>query len=182
MRLSERAQDNLVALLLLVTLVVFAGLSLTYGARARMVPLAVAVTTIFLLLVQFYLQNFRIDTVASISGAALFAKKLHEAEPHRDEHYLPTADESDEQVTAEEPGGTPLVGVLLVAAFVALFFAIGVLPAVFVYVLVYFVVITKMHVIRALAYATGMLLVIHTVFVTVLGVRMDGGYLSALLG
>lgn len=57
MIVSKRVQDNVAGAAMLGVFVLAASVSLSYGSRARLVPLAVAVAAVALMLVQLVVQN-----------------------------------------------------------------------------------------------------------------------------
>lgn len=181
MRLGRRAQDNVVAVVLLLVLVGFAAVSLTYGERARLVPFPMAIASILLILLQLYLQNARGDAEAALHVDALqiFARKGGEVVGR-----LPEGEGADDETldVVEEPGGSERMGVLLVALFVGLILLVGVLPAVFLYVFGHCLFVGKRRLLPALAAAGCTELVIYLLFVSILKVPMYAGWLPSLFG
>lgn len=179
MSLSRRAQENLVAGILLAVFVAFAAISLTYGDRARLVPLPVAIASSLLILLQLYLQNTRADADLAVDAMHLFARQGEQITSTLEaELAIP-----EQGVTiVEEPGGSEWSAALLVIAFVSMILLVGILPAVFLFVFGYFLLVSKKRVLTSLAYAIGTEVAIYALFVWVLKVQMYGGWLIELLG
>lgn len=181
---SRRVQENIVAGLVLAVLLVFAGLSLTYSARARLVPLTVAIGSIALMVIQLLVQNLsRAGADAEPGGAGLFGQGG--LSPDDDEmspatHPLPP--EQDETVTVlHEAGGSVLGGITVVAAFAVLILMAGVLPAALLFVFGYLRWVARASLRACVAYAVGTWGLLYLLFVVFLQVSMSGGYLGQWL-
>lgn len=170
--MNRLAQENLVAVLLLL---VFGGviwLCQDFGPRARMIPLPLAVFGIVLTIVQLLWQNLRstddlqmdLITVGQPDGRA----KQQMAGAHA---AAPTAPVWRRELAA---GG-------LVALFIVLILAVGLIPAVFLFTGGYFVVSHQYNWVPAVAYTTLFTAVIYLLFIVALQVQLYHGLLQPLI-
>lgn len=175
MNLSSKAQDNLVGGCILSVLMMVIGLSLTYGPRARLVPLTVSVLTLTALLVEMFLRNTRSKNSRGVEGIDFLTKRGEEIASE-----IPVG-EPDDAVVIDEPGGSARGGIGLVALFAALIYLFGILPATFSYVTGYLFFISKVGLVKALAYAGATWVTLYLLFIVLLGVPLYYGYVFLLM-
>lgn len=169
---------SLMDLMVLAVLVCAAVIASDYGARARLVPMTVAVGSILLLLLQIVLQargaSLDIDQRELMGREARLAAE--EAETRED---VLAAVEARSVVTYQ--GGSLAGGIAVFVGFAALILLIGVLPAVFIFMFGFLVCISRVGIVRSFIAALVTEAVVYGLFVAALGVRMNEGYLVAKL-
>jgi hypothetical protein len=174
MRIPLLRRVSLMDLAVLAVLIGAAVLCSGYGARARMVPMIVAVGSIGFLLLQLVLQSrgasLDIDQ-EELLGAE--AKRAAEEAEAKEQAFAEAAPRSF--VTYE--GGSLWSGLAIIVGFAALILGLGVLPAVFLFVFGFLAFISRLRVLWALLLALATEGVVYGLFVLVLGVRMNRGFL-----
>lgn len=169
--MSRRSQENALAVVLLLVFIGFAWISAGYSYRSRLVPLPVAIASILLISLQMLIQNLRPDRELNVDAAEILAS----------EGSRLTSGMAD-AVDAGGGGGSEVVGILLVAAFLGLILLVGILVGIFLYVFGYFYLAGKEKLWVALAYALGTEISVYLLFVVLLRVDMYEGWLMSLLG
>jgi hypothetical protein len=177
--MSRLTQENLVAVLLLI---VFGGviwLCQDFGPRARMIPLPLSIFGIVLTLIQLVWQNMR-------STDELQMNMIDVAHPSRVK--LEATEEAAEE--APEPDPSPakpatlrreMLAYGIVALLIGLVYAIGVIPAVFVFTGGYFVVSRQYGWLAGLVYTSLYTAVIYLLFIVALQVPPYHGLLAPLV-
>jgi hypothetical protein len=174
---SRRAQENLVALTMLVFFAGIFAMSFEYGPRARLVPLPIAALGIVLVLLQLAWQNFRslgeleVDMLELVSGADTGKRASLPIDPD-----LSRGDEDSSGGTRRELGAFGLVGSLL-----ALCLVFGPLPAVFAFMAAYFAKSRLCSWLMAIVFALAGTLALYLLFGAVLGVQFNRGLLAPVL-
>jgi hypothetical protein len=168
--MSQRSQENLIAVVLFCVFAVFFVLSLGYGPRARLVPLPISVLGMLMIACQLVWQN---------RGAAgeLRVNVLHML-----------AGKQGDQIAASHrstlgpgfggPGdtlGRNLGAIGVVVSLLALFLVVGPLPAVFVFSFAYFVLSGHSRPLRALVYSLACVAIVYGMFGFVLNIQLNRG-------
>jgi hypothetical protein len=173
--MTKRTQDNLVAAGLLVVFGGVVWLCQDFGPRARMIPLPLAIFGIALTILQIVWQNVRstdelkMDLI-SVDESALRA----------------TPDESSE--TSRVPPGSrdatwrlELRAYGIVALLIGLFLVIGIMPAVFVFTLGYFVLARQYSRLMSVIYAIAFTVCVYVLFFAALQIEPYHGLLAPLI-
>lgn len=173
--MNRLTQENVVAVLLLI---VFGGviwLCQDFGPRARMIPLPLSIFGIVLTLIQLVWQNVR-------STDELQMNMIDVAHPGRVKEEA--ADEAPEpdSLTAK-PATMPreVLAYGIVAVLVGLVYAIGVIPAVFMFTGGYFVVSRQYGWLAGVIYTSLYTTVIYLLFIVALQVPPYHGLLAPLI-
>lgn len=165
---------SLMDLAVLAALVAAALIASQYGARARMVPMVVAIGSIAFLVLQIVLElrgaSLDIDQEEALMGEDA-RRAAEEAEAKEEAAF------AEKIRIATYEGGTIAGGILLVASYAALILLVGVVPAVFVFVLYFFLVISRLGFVTSLLLALATEAVIYGLFILTLGVRPNRGFL-----
>lgn len=170
--MSRRAQENLIAGVLLALFVAVLMMSFGYGPRARLVPVPIAIIAILLTVAQLVWQNLRaadelhvdvLELVAGRDGSERRRSAQSEAGPQQ--HTLAA------QVKAFG----------MVAAFLALFLVLGPLPAIFVFSAGYFIVSGEASWPRGLIYAALCAGSLYLIFGFILQVQLNRGLAAPLI-
>jgi hypothetical protein len=165
--MSRRAQENIVALILLVIFVAAIVASMGYGPRARLVPIPIAALGAVFTLLLLVFQNLRPDTKLELDLLEVLARK-------------PSTDSTDLRLAAAssvpEPGTLRLedlavIGV--VALLIALMIVLGPYVAMFVFTAGYFIAARQYRPLKAMAYAFGYSLLCYLVFTVALDVEFE---------
>ncbi len=162
--MSRRAQENLISILLLV---VFAGvivLCQDFGARARMIPLPLAILGIVLTLIQIAWHNF---------GSA--------DELHMDmiSVQTPVAPAGDAPAPEKKsPWRREVAAYIMVGMLVAVVFLTGLIPAVFLFTATYFMLTHYCSWWRALVYSAILTASVYVLFVVALEIQPYHGLLA----
>ena len=174
--MSTRAQENLVAVVVLALFVGVIYLSMDYGPRARMVPLPVSVIGVILVLVQIVWQNLRSTDELQVDWLKLIAKRSQdEIAPEREAKPREETPHAESDAAKRER-----LACLLVLAFLALILALGPIAAMAVFTFVYFVRSGHYRWVRAAIYtalATG---AVYALFVVALDIQLYHGVLEPL--
>ena len=172
--MSRRAQENLVAAVLLL---LFAGvliMSFDYGPRARLVPVPIAIIGILLTVAQLVWQNLRAADELHVDVLELVAGR----------------DGSNRRKAAQQEAGDSTMqhsllaqakAFAIVAALLALFLLLGPLPAIFVFSAGYFI-LTGESWFRGLLYAFLCAGLLYLVFGYALQVQLNRGLAAPLIG
>jgi len=165
--MSRRTQENLFAGLVLLFFVAILVMSYSYGPRARLVPVPVAVIGIVLTLIQVYWQNTRpaeslhIDLLEMLTDTSEVAKNAPPA--------------AKPMTIRGQVQGFAIVGVLL-----AMFLAFGPFPAIFLFMSGYLAMSGYSRIGPSLLMATALTLVLWMLFVEVLRMQVYWGLLEPL--
>jgi hypothetical protein len=173
--IARRTQENLVAAALLV---VFGGvlwLCQDFGPRARMIPLPLAIFGAVLTILQIVWQNVRPSDDLRIDMISVDERVLDAASAEPDEKSGPPPGSRDPTWRLE------LQAYGIVALLIALFLVIGIMPAVFVFTLGYFVVTRQYSWVKSLIYTTAFTLCVYVLFFAALQIEPYHGLLSPLI-
>jgi len=165
---SKRTQENVVAGLVLLLFVGLLVVSFSYGPRARLVPVPVAIVGILLTLVQIYWQNSRPAEELSFDLLEVLVAG---------QDKVPEAMKSDSRprTVANQLQGLGIVGALL-----ALFLALGPFPAMFIFMTAYLSLSGYSRLLRSLLIATALTLGLWVLFVMILRVQVYWGLLEPI--
>jgi hypothetical protein len=170
--MSRRAQENLIAGVLLLVFVAILIMSFGYGPRARLVPVPIAIIAILLTLGQLIWQNLRaadelhvdvLELVAGRDGSERRRSAQSEAGPQQ--HSL--------AAQAKAFG--------MVAALLVLFLVLGPLPAIFVFSAGYFILSGESSWFRGLVYAGLCTGTLYLIFGFILQVQLNRGLAAPLI-
>jgi hypothetical protein len=172
--MSRRAQENLVAAVLLLLFIAVLVMSFDYGPRARLVPVPIAIIGILLTLAQLVWQNLRgadelhVDMLELVAGReGSDRRKAAQAGTE------PSSKEPSLQAQAKAFG--------IVAALLALFLVLGPVPAMFLFSAGYFI-LTGEGWWRGLLYAFLCAGSLYLVFGYILQVQLNRGLAAPLIG
>ena len=164
--MSARAQENLVAAVLLAVFGAVIWLSLDFGPRARMIPLPLAIVGVALTLIQIAWQNvrppdeLRMDIIG-VSGRAASG----EAAPAR----------------TEEPARSELHAYAIVGVLIALIFVLGLIPAVFLFTGGYFLLTRQYSLPAGLLHTSLFTGAVYLLFIVALQIQPYHGLLAPLV-
>ena len=176
--MTRRAQENLVAVLILGIFVAAIIASMGYGPRARLVPIPIAAIGAILIIGQLVVQNLRSEKALEIDLLEFISRRA-------------TGDHDDVGAPAGVGAGTTppdsagaerrltwrreLAALGVVVLIVALFFLIGPLPAMFLFTAGYFALSRHYSLLRSVLYAFGYTAAVYALFYLWLGVDMRQG-------
>ncbi len=170
--MSRRAQENLIAGVLLALFIAVLIMSFGYGPRARLVPVPIAILAILLTLAQLVWQNLRAADELHVDVLELVAGR----------------DGSERRRAAQKDAGpqqhslaAQLKAFGMVAAFLALFLALGPLPAIFLFSAGYFILSGESSWFRGLAYAGLCTGTLYLIFGFILQVQLNRGLAAPLI-
>lgn len=184
--MSRRAQENLVAVLLLAVFAGFLMLSFRYGAKARMIPIPVAVVSMLLVAAQLILQNTRHGVHLNIDPAEFFrgGKGVDHAGAGQGAVSGEEGDAGspslDDTRTTKEPGGSEWTAIGMVALFVGMVWFLGLLAAVFLFVTGY-VLLARRKWMVALMCGGAIEITVYAFFVNLLHLQVNDGWLFEFL-
>lgn len=170
--MSARAQENIVAGVVLIIFVGYLLITFSLGPNARLVPMPIAVLGIALVSIQLVRQNLRgarelhVDLFASLTG-----QPMPEAEP------------ATEPEPASEPGEQfrrEVRAVLFVAVFVALIALLGPIVAVFLFSTGFFGLTRHYRPAKALSVGLSFTALLYLLFVVGLQLQLYHGVLEPL--
>ncbi len=174
--MSRRAQENVVALALLLLFIGFLVVGMSYSPKARLVPVPLAIVSILLISLQLFLQNFRRDIKLSVDTMELFAR------PPREDVCEVDKDVRDEVPGTEKSDGRKEIeGIGIMLLLVAMVLVLGMFPAVLVFVFGYFMVIGKSKLLPSAIYSVVTAGVLYVLFVSILGILPYEGLLGSVL-
>lgn len=178
--MSRRAQENVVAGIVLLVFVAALVISFDYGPRARLVPVPIATLGIILTVLQIFWQNWRSADELRVDALELFTSRQTAARPRP---------EARPEATKAKPAAPapPLLGwwrrlnpevaaFAVVAAIVVLFLVLGPIPAVLVFSAGYFILSRHYTWARGLAYALLCTAIIYGLFGVILDVDLNRGW------
>lgn len=176
--MSRKAQENLVAVLILAIFAAAIWAATGYGPRARLVPIPIAAIGILLMLGQLALQNFRSEKDLEIDLLDLISRKAtgdHEA--------IPGQAEPDATAAPAGPIWQRELGALgIVVLIVCLFLLIGPLPTMLVFTIGYFRLSGHASLVMSTAYGLLATAVVYALFYLWLGVDMRQGVIDLSFG
>lgn len=158
--MSRRAQENLVAVVLLLLFAGFLIVGMGYSPKARLVPVPLAIASMVLTGLQLILQNVKRDFKLNVDTMELFAKQSAEED----------AEEEAESTEKKSTARKELAGFGLVLAFLGLVLAVGMFPALLLYIFGYFILIGKEKWLKSLIYSVATTGVLYFLFVSLLQV------------
>jgi hypothetical protein len=172
--MSRRAQENLIAAVLLAGFLAIIVMSLEYSPRARLVPLPMAVLGTILVLVQLVWQNLRsvdelqVDVLELLTGQA------------RDRGAA----------VGQRPGGAPgergaskeAVAFAMLVALLAAFLLFGPVPAIFLFTAAYLILTRYCTWAKGLSYAAALTVIVVVVFGYILKIPLERSYLLPGIG
>lgn len=171
--MSRIAQENIVAVILLVLFGGVVYLCQDFGPRARMVPLPLAIFGIVLTLIQIVWQNWRSTDELHMDLIAVARPAQGEAQEAAPEGGRAGDKRSTWQREAVAFG--------IVAFLIALVYTLGVIPAVFVFTGSYFLVTRHYGWLAGFAYTSLLTVVIYVLFIVALQVQPYHGLLEPLV-
>jgi len=177
--MSRRAQDNLVALLILGIFIAAIIAASDYGPRARLVPIPIAAIGAFLVLAQLILQNFKSDKDLEIDLLELISRRATGDHP---ELAVAEAGKPEEKVVDEFAWKRELQALGIVALLVGLFELIGPLPTMFVFTSGYFILSRFAGIARGLLYGFVATAAVYALFYLWLRVDMRHGLIDLSFG
>ena len=180
--MSRRAQENLVAAIILLLFVTVLYMSFGYGPRARLVPVPIAVLGIILVAAQVVWQNLRSSDELQIDTLELFAGRKRSSVPAGEAKDPAATDPAVGQSAAGIVGwrrwlNSEIAPFVLVSLILVLFFVLGPLPAIFLFTGGYFVLSGQCTLLRGLAYAAATSGLVYLMFGVVLEVDLNRGLL-----
>jgi len=167
--MSRRAQENVVAAVLLAVFAAVIAMSLDFGPRARMIPLPLAVLGVILTLVQIVWQN-----VASTESLQMdLITVAGRSEP---DAGMGVAKAGATASWRSEAGAYGIVAILL-----ALMLAAGPIPAVLAFTGGYFLITRQYSWLASLIYTVAFTLAVYLLFFVVLQIQPYHGLLAPLI-
>ena len=177
--MSRRAQDNLVALLILGIFIAAIIAATDYGPRARLVPIPIAAIGAFLILAQLVLQNFKSDKDLEIDLLELISRRATGDHP---ELAIPDASKPEGKNGDEFAWKRELEALGIVGLLVGLFELIGPLPTMFVFTSGYFILSRFTGIAKGLFYGFIATAVVYALFYLWLRVDMQHGLIDLSFG
>jgi hypothetical protein len=177
--MSRRAQDNLVALLVLGIFIAAIVAASGYGPRARLVPIPIAAIGAILIIAQLILQNFKSDKDLEIDLLEFISRRATGDHP---ELAVPSPDEPAEKTDGEAVWKRELAALGLVAALIGLFQLVGPLPAMFLFTSGYFIFSRFAGIAKGLLYGFAATAAVYALFYLWLGVDMRHGLIDLSFG
>jgi hypothetical protein len=172
---SRRAQENVLAIVLVGILVAVIIVSMNYGPRSRLVPVPVAVFSLILVIAQMVVQNtgspddLHVDVLEMLTRRTAregLTDKAKSARPR--------------PVTAHPPGTRArreIVAFVVLAILLGLVLLLGPITGIFLFVLGYAAVVGRLRWYSALALSFGVSGALYLLFVVLLNTQMYYGIL-----
>ena len=184
--MSRRAQEYLVAAIILFLFASVLYMSLGYGPRARLVPVPIAVLGIILIAGQVIWQHLRSGDDLQIDTLDLFTGGKRSHAPDGDGKAPVAADPADDQPADREDGwrrwlSSEIAPFALVGLVLVLFFVFGPLLAVLMFTAGYFVLSGQCTLPRGLIYAAVCSGVFYLLFGVVLEVDLNRGLIMPFI-
>jgi hypothetical protein len=154
--MSRRTQENIFAAIMLCLFGGYIAIAAGFGPNARLVPLPVAIIGFVCLLAQVLRQNLRTESETPST-------------------------QTTAETEARGPGGSELMALGFVAAFVVLIVAIGPVPAVFLFCAAYLATSRHYPVWKALSVAAAFAIAVYLLFVVGLELQLYHGVLEPLV-
>ncbi len=170
--ISRRIQENAILITLILALIGIIVMSFDYGPRARLVPIPVAVFGLVLAIVQLVWQNMRSAEELQVDLLEVLTKRKSVPIPGA-EKKAAVAPESDPAKWRRE-----VTAYGMVLLFLAMTWAIGPMPSIFLFTLGYFVVSRQYSWWRGFLYTVIFTAVVYAVFVYTLEIQLYHGYLE----
>ncbi|HEY9448061.1 MAG TPA: tripartite tricarboxylate transporter TctB family protein [Burkholderiales bacterium] len=170
--MSRRLQENIVAGAIALAFAAVIMDSLTFGPRARMVPLPLATFGLILTVIQIVWQNLRPADTPRVDWLGVLAGK----EPVG---AAPRGDETPAK--RDTPARSELGALGVVAALVGLILLFGPIPAVFIFAAAYFLLSGHYSPLKGLVYAAAFTLTVYLLFVVALDIQLYHGVLTPLV-
>lgn len=182
--MSRRAQENLVAGLILLLFVGVLVETMNYGARASMVPNIIAGIGVVLMTAQIILQNVRSEASMQVDLMELISRRATGDEDGLPVHLRTDLEEArrKQQAAAEQtrgprPGSVAreLLALAVVACAIGLFFLIGPIPTMFVFTFGYLTITGHFGALRAFVVSAIFTLLVYGLFYVWLRIDMKQG-------
>lgn len=177
--MSRRAQENLIAVMILIVFVGIIALCMDFGPRARMVPLPLAIFGLILIGAQIIWQNLRSAGELKVDLLEVLTGKTEE------QSVSGTADVSSTEEVApadRRPRWRREVAANgIVALFLGLILLFGPIPAVFIFTGGYLFLSKHYPWFKGLVYTFVFTAVIYLLFVTTLEIQLYHGILEPLV-
>lgn len=178
--MSRRVQENLIAIAILLVFVGVIVLCLDFGARARKVPMPVAVFGLILIVIQIVWQNLRSTEELKVDLLEVLARRDAQEIVPAPNAGAPVASES--ALSLQRPAWQREAGAYgIIAALLALVLLIGPIPAIFVFTGGYFVLTKHYSWRKGLFYTSAFTVVVYLLFVTALQIQLYHGVLTPLV-
>lgn len=174
--IGRRTQENAIIVLIMLVLIGVIVMSFDYGPRARMVPIPVAAFGLILALVQLVWQNVRSEEELQVDLLEVLTKRKGAPVPAEEKAAEPAPPEDNRARFRRE-----VIAYGMVLLFLALVWALGPMPSVFVFTLGYFAVSGQYSFLRALAYTAIFTAGVYGVFVYALEIQLYHGYLEPVV-
>jgi hypothetical protein len=177
--MSRRAQENLVAAILLLLFTAVLVMSFDYGPRARLVPVPIAIIGILLTAAQLAWQNLRGADELHVDVLELVAGR--DGSNRRKAAQSQSAQRQTGRGAGQHSLGAQAKAFAIVAALLALFLVLGPIPAIFLFSAGYFVLSGESSWLRGLAYALVCTGLLYLVFCYILQVQLNRGLAAPLI-
>jgi hypothetical protein len=177
--MSRRAQENLMALAILIVFIGVIVTAFNFGPRARMVPLPVATFGLVLLVIQVVWQNLRSTDELQVDLLEVLTRRTEEGSAEGktgDPSSGGTGQQESRPAWMREAGAFGIVAVLL-----ALVLLLGPIPAIFVFTGGYFLVSRHYSWLKGFIYTAAFTAVVYLLFVVALEVQLYHGVLEPLV-
>ena len=167
--MSRHAQENLVSLILLGLFGLVLWLCQDFGPRARLIPLPLAVFGIALTVAQFAWHNFGREDARPMEMISVDTSAITATGEGR-----PRTERTEEQLGQWGESGAYFI----VALLVAMIFAIGIFPTVFVFTAAYLILTRYCTALQGLAYSAALTVSIYLLFAVALEMQPYHGLLA----
>jgi hypothetical protein len=176
MKKTTPAQELFFAILLLAVFTMFLVLSLQYGERARMVPLAVSVASILFILIDLFFERV-LGRRVQVDAQELFSKTQVQGAcaSVEDEGVC----ESD--IAAHEEGHPEWQALLLVGGLLGLVWVFGIIAGLVIFLFGFFKMINRDSLLKSTVWAVGLTGSVWVVFGLALKVVFYQGIIGSLL-
>jgi len=161
--MSKKTAENIVSVIFLVFFVGILVASYSYGPRARLVPIPIAMASSLLVCFQLYITNSKSTKFDLMVDASELFKSSNNVKPT---HEKKKKDFSPEKERA---------ALLIVLSFLAIVLVVGLEVGIFIFVTGYFKFINKDGWLKSLIFGSGTLAAIYALFVLFLKVQMYKG-------
>jgi hypothetical protein len=178
--MSRRAQENLVAAVLLLLFVGVLIMSFDYGPRARLVPVPIAIIGILLTGAQLVWQNLRGADELHVDVLELVAGR--DGSRRREAARSEAARSQAVGAAAPHSLGAQARAFAIVAALLALFLVLGPIPAIFLFSAGYFILSGESSWPRGLAYAFACTGLLYLIFGYILQIQLNRGLAAPWIG
>ena len=167
--MSRRAQENLIAGILLAMFIMIIVLSLDYSPRSRLVPLPMAILGAILVTIQLVWQNLRSVDELQVDVLEFLTGRSRADKVGTDGGHLPTT--GTERETAKPM--KEVVAFAMVVALLAAFLLLGPIPAIFLFTAGYLILSKYSSWPKGLAYGAVFTVIIVVVFGYILKIPLD---------